>query len=261
MLQTVVFVPSAPLLVSELAGRDASDAEPVRAAALAAVRAAAADTDAWVAIGAGDTSAATSGDRVVGDSFRRFGVDVPVTLDANASGDPGRTPGQAGLPLSMLIAAWFRGQSGIERIQPCVVNPDASPDRCRDVGGRLADSVEQSELRVGVLVVADGSISLSAKAPGGGLRESAVELQRRIDAAIASADVDALASLSVQECAAEGVGGRPAWQVTAELCRDRQFAAAVTYAAAPFGVGYTVATWTPSTSTPTTSTPTTRTTG
>ncbi|MFT4127318.1 MAG: hypothetical protein QM662_13960, partial [Gordonia sp. (in: high G+C Gram-positive bacteria)] len=98
---------------------------------------------------------------------------------------------------------------------------------------------------VGVLVVGDGATALSAQAPGGGLRVSAVAVQERIDAALASADRPALAALDPQVCAAEGVGGRTVWQVAAALVGDRAVAPDLRYAAAPFGVGYTVVTWTP----------------
>ncbi|OPX15641.1 hypothetical protein B1964_08860, partial [Gordonia sp. i37] len=107
---------------------------------------------------------------------------------------------------------------------------------------------------VGLLVVGDGATALSPKAPGGGERASAVRLQKRIDTALECGDLETLADLDAQECDAEGVGGRVAWQVAAAVARASRAHTDVDparldpeclYAAAPFGVGYVVARWTP----------------
>ncbi|MEE3850566.1 hypothetical protein VZC37_09490 [Gordonia sp. LSe1-13] len=242
MLASVVFVPSAPLLVPALAGPDAMDTEPVRAATLAVGRELAGAATTWVAIGARDPASTQVGRA---GTFAAYGVDVPVTLDGAEFRGTG-----PGLPLSMLIAGWVRaeaGTGGVEpvTVEPVTVAPDASPADCAAVGSQLRERVDGDSTPVGVLVVADGSTALSARAPGGGLRPEAVELQQRIDEAIGSADTAALAELTVDDCAAAGVGGRPAWQVAAELCAGRTLNTQVTYRAAPFGVGYVVASWTP----------------
>ncbi|MEE4022835.1 hypothetical protein V1Y59_07080 [Gordonia sp. PKS22-38] len=241
MLASVVFVPSAPLLVPALAGPDAVDTEPVRAATLAAGRELAGAATTWMAVGARDPATTQVGRA---GTLAAYGVDVPVTLDGAETRGTG-----PGLPLSMLIAGWLRAEAGTGdepvTVEPVTVAPDASPADCADVASQLRDRVDQDSTPVGVLVVADGSTALSARAPGGGLRPEAVELQQRIDEAIGSADTAALAALTVDECSEAGVGGRPAWQVAAGLCAGRTLTAQVTYRAAPFGVGYVVATWTP----------------
>ncbi|WP_124707080.1 class III extradiol ring-cleavage dioxygenase family protein [Gordonia insulae] len=245
MLASVVFVPSAPLLLPALAGPQAIDTGPVRAATLAAVHDLADTSTTWIAIGVADSATASrpglGQDVPTAGSFARYGVDVAASLRREtASGDSGRD-----LPLSMLIAGWLRAETEVGTVEPVVMSPDATPAECARIGVDLGARVDAADGRVGVLVVGDGAISLSAKAPGGGLRASAVALQARIDTAISDADTAALAALDADDCAAEGVSGRTPWQVAAQLCRDRPMVAHMHYAQAPFGVGYVVATWTP----------------
>lgn len=260
VLASVVFVPSAPLLVPQLAGPAAVDTAPVRDATVAATTRLAGVTTDWVAIGADDPNSAVAGELPVPrpaeslagtGTFARFGVDVPVRLERGAVTDPGAgtlsatAAGTRPLPLSMLVAAWLRGIAGAARACPVVVAPEAAPAVCADVGRDLAARIDATATPVGVLVVADGATALTPKAPGGGRRDPAVRLQQRIDDAFAAADADALAALDPDACLESGVAGRPAWQVAAALVAGRRLQADVGYASAPFGVGYTVATWTP----------------
>lgn len=277
-----VFVPSAPLLVPELAGPDAVDTRPVREATRSAVRALAASATRWVALGADDAPAVPASgpaaavltdrprcgtDVAVTGTFARFGVDLPVTLDPaveEACAQADAEPVRPRLPLSMLIAAWLREQAGADRVTPVVLDPSASPAQCAAVGDEIAAALSAVSESVGLLVVGDGATALSPKAPGGGERASAVRLQKRIDTALECGDLDTLADLDAQECDAEGVGGRVAWQVAAAVARasgahtdvdparldparldPARLDTECLYAAAPFGVGYVVARWTP----------------
>ncbi|MFW0784783.1 hypothetical protein AAFP35_09690 [Gordonia sp. CPCC 206044] len=240
VLASVVFVPSAPLLVPALSGPAAVETESVREATLGAAAELARVAPRWIAVGASDGDPRDVG---VSGTFAAYGVDHPVSLEVAAPGDP--TTRTGGLPLSMLIAAWLRGESKADSVTPVLVGVDASSDECARIGAELADRIAADPEPIGVLVVGDGAISLSARAPGGGLRDEAVVLQGQVDAAIASADTATLAGLDIDRCAAESVAGRPAWQVAAGLCGDRPMAVDVRYADAPFGVGYTVAVWTP----------------
>ncbi|NDZ92540.1 hypothetical protein G3I13_10065 [Streptomyces sp. SID6673] len=240
MLASVVFVPSAPLLVPALAGGLAVDTDEVRAATRAAGRDLAATASTWIAVGATDTDADQVG---TAGTFRPYGVDVPVFLDAADAG--GRADDTRGLPLSLLIAGWLRAEAGADVVTPVPVAPGETPARCAQLGAELAGRVDGESEPIGVLVVGDGAISLSPRAPGGGLRETGVRLQQIIDDALGTADVAALAGLDPEVCAAEGVGGRPVWQVAAALCAGRRMHGELRYARAPFGVGYVVAVWTP----------------
>ncbi|MGC4932701.1 hypothetical protein ACLQ3C_03335 [Gordonia sp. DT30] len=248
MFSCAVFVPTAPLLVPELAGPDAHDTVPVRAAALAAASELAKRASRWVVIGADDGVSSADADLSSGaagvaatGTFARFGVDVRVAFEESRI--PRAATATARMPLSMLIGAWLRGQAGAVHASAVVVNPAASAGDCADLGARLAAAVTESDESIGVLVVGDGATALSPKAPGGGLRESAVRLQERIDAALANADLGVLGSLDADECRAEGVSGRAAWQVSAALVADIPVRAECLYADAPFGVGYVVARW------------------
>ncbi|MBD0861363.1 hypothetical protein IA539_09065 [Gordonia sp. zg691] len=245
MLVAVVFVPSAPLLVPELAGPAASDTDAVRAATLDTVGRAASDgIDRWVAVGTADAAA----DRVAGGrvcepaagSFARFGVDVGVSLAGE------RPRGAAGrMSLSMLIAAWLDERLSMGPMSAFSVGAATPPAECAALGSALGAELDAAGERIGVLVVGDGATALTDKAPGGGRRDSAVALNDTIVAAIGAADTDALAALDPCACDAEGVGGRVAWQVAAAIAGHRAVTASTIYSAAPFGVGYVVATWIP----------------
>ncbi|MGB3603954.1 hypothetical protein [Gordonia sp. (in: high G+C Gram-positive bacteria)] len=242
MLALVAIVPSAPLLVPELAGPAAVEAEAVRGAVREVADQLASAASSWIAVGAADLAGGARGsiDYSGTGEFGAYGVSVPVNL-----GKKGESTGSQPLPLSMLIACWIRGEVAQDiSITPFVVDPEASPAECAARGRELAALLSATPEPVGVLVVADGSTALSSSAPGGGLRESAVELQQMIDTAIAAADCEAITELDPSACAVEGVGGRAAWQTAAAACTT-PLAAKVDYCAAPFGVGYTVATWTP----------------
>ncbi|MFT4044681.1 MAG: hypothetical protein QM673_16095 [Gordonia sp. (in: high G+C Gram-positive bacteria)] len=268
MLASVVFVPSAPLLVPQLAGPAAFDTVDVRVATLAAGGDLAARAPRWFAVGATDPPHRGVGNRspaqaalVRTGSFARFGIDVPVGLDAPERADRDIAPPVADsvapdcvapdsvapsvMPLSMLIAAWLRAQTGAVRVDPVLIAPDTPTAECLTAGRELRRRIEEAAEPVGVLVVGDGAIALTATAPGGGVRESAVAVQQHIVEAIAAADTRSVAELDVDQCRAEGVAGRAAWQVAAGLVADTPVRADVRYADAPFGVGYIVASWTP----------------
>ncbi|MGB3485101.1 MAG: hypothetical protein WBB07_23125, partial [Mycobacterium sp.] len=97
MLVAVAIVPSAPVLVPELAGAAAEVTE-LREAVLSA---AAALPDRWIAVGV-DNRDTVWGPPAAG-TFAGYGVDVGVALSPH----PDRS---AQLPLSALITGWIRGQ-------------------------------------------------------------------------------------------------------------------------------------------------------
>lgn len=91
-----------------------------------------------------------------------------------------------------------------------------------------------------LLVVADGTAKRTAKAPGH-LDERAGAFDEAVVAALGSGDPAALAGLDAALAAELWVQGLPAWQAVAAL--PGPWAGAVSYADAPYGVGYVVATW------------------
>ena len=226
MLTAIALTPSAPVLVPELAGA-AAEASPVRNAAIAA---AAALPDRWIAIGAGPADEVCSGVR---GSFAGYGADVAVALDPQAP------PGVTALPLCALIAGWLRGRA----------NPGASVDvrvfsagldatAALHCGRRLRTEIDRDNRPVGVLVVADGANTLTQAAPGG-FDPQAESVQAALDDALAAADTAALAALP------DGIVGGVAYRVLAGLAESSPWSAQEMYRGAPYGVGYFAGVWRP----------------
>jgi hypothetical protein len=91
-----------------------------------------------------------------------------------------------------------------------------------------------------LLVIADGSNTRSAKAPGAFNPEGEL-FDAAVAAAIGSGDPSTLETLRAPEgIDAQGV---PAWRDVARLAAGRTYAANLMATLAPFGVGYLVATW------------------
>ncbi len=230
VLTTVVFVPTPPLLVPELAGAAAAAAtQLLRDGCLQAVRVLAEQPCSWTAIAANVADTHLGPDTA--GSSRSFGAHVPVAFSPKGLDRTGTE-----LPLPALIAAWLRGHAARDAtIQMDLYAYDTSPERCRELGRELADGPRQ-----GLLVLGDGCTTLSAKAPGA-FDERAAGLQSRIDQALANADTRTLGRLDAQLCADLGVSGRVPWQIAAAVGGDWQGRSV--YAGAPYGVGYQVAVW------------------
>lgn len=222
MLGALAIMPSAPVLVPELAG-SAPEAAELRAAALAA---AGSLPSRWVALGAG--SDGTYGPGGAG-SFAGFGADVAVRLSPGAAGP-------ADLPLCALVAGWVRGQ--LRPDSEVVVHAYTDPGAALAGGRRLRAQIEQSPEPIGVLVLADGANTVTAAAPGGH-HPADVGIQRALDDALAGGDVAALVGLPPQ------VVGRAAFAALAGLAGDRPRIATQLYRDAPYGVGYFVGVWEP----------------
>jgi len=244
VLAQVAVIPGAPLLVPELTGPGAVEAEPVRAAAGAAITALAAACDRWIVLCAADAPCPPGADSPRSGDFGRFGCAVPVTLPGRAPLPLPAGPVVAEMPAGVLVAGWLAQRTAHPpaRLQPRLIAPDAPGPDCAAFGARLADELRSVPDPLGVLVVADGATALSPSAPGGGERERAWALQRRLDAAVAAGDPAALAGLETEACRAEGLVAAP-WHALAALCGDRPDRVEVHYTGAPFGVGYTVASW------------------
>ena len=224
VLVAIVIVPSAPVLVPELAGAAAAETADLREAVLTA---AAVLPDRWTAIGAGATDALW-GPQAAG-TFAGFGVDVAVGLSPQADR---RTE----LALCALITGWIRGQ-----VRPGAhadVHSFASADDAPARGRALRAAIDADPEPIGVLVVADGCNTLTAAAPGGHDPDSEA-VQAALDDALAAGDTAALGALPA------GVVGRAAFAVLAGLAGPAAHEATELYRGAPFGVGYAVDLWRP----------------
>lgn len=210
-------------MVPELGGSAAAELTDLTSA----VRAAAATLPShWVAIGVGRQDQCVTSDAV--GTFAGYGVDLPVTLRPGVRGPVGD------LPLCALITGWLRAQANPSAIAEVrVFADDLTPEAAVQRGRELRD--ELAGRAAGVLVVADGAHTLTAAAPGGYDPDS-VAVQQHWDDALATGDVDAVAT-------SDGVLGRVAYQVLAGFAGSDPSAAEL-YRGAPYGVGYFVGTWT-----------------
>ena len=157
MLSAIAIIPSAPVLVPELAGAAADEVAELRAAMVAA---AATLPPRWIAVGVG-ASDGVVGPEAVG-TFAGFGVDVPVRLSPQATGRP------VELPLCALIAGWIRAQAQPDAAVQVRVFADSHDSATAvDLGRQLRNEIDQSTEPTGVLVVADGANTLTPSAPGG----------------------------------------------------------------------------------------------
>ena len=228
MLSAIALLPSAPVMVPELATGATSELGDLAAA----VSTAAAELpDRWFVVGVG------AADNVIGPgavgTFAGYGVDVGVTLSPHGRGEP------RPLPLCALIAGWVRTTSApTASAEVWVYAADHGVDAALARGRALRAEVDALSEPVGVLVVADGANTLVASAPGGYDPDS-LPVQAALDDTLAAGDASALTRLP------DGIVGRVAYQVLAGLIGPSASSARELYRGAPFGVGYFVGVWTP----------------
>lgn len=210
----------------ELAGAAAAEVAELRAAA---VEAAAALPDRWIAIGAATIDTVVDPQAV--GTFAGYGVDVPVALAPAAAGPV------AELPLCALMAGWVRAQAAPHAaVQARAYSAGHEVDVALACGRALRAEIDASVEPVGVLVVADGANTLTPSAPGG-YDPDAVTAQQALDDALAAGDVTTLAQLP------DTIVGRVAYQVLAGL--GAPTVARELYRGAPYGVGYFAGIWRP----------------
>ncbi|MCV7228870.1 hypothetical protein [Mycolicibacterium komossense] len=224
MLTAVAIIPSAPVLVPELAGAAAEVAD-LRAAVL---RAAASLPQRWLAVGVGAPGVRVGPDAA--GTFAGFGVDVPVALSP-------RSREATQLPLCALITGWVRGQvqpGAVAQVRCYAAGDPAATEAGRALRAELDAGLEP----VGVLIVADGCHTLTPSAPGG-YEPANVAVQDDLDNALGRGDVSALTALPA------AVVGRAAFGVLAGLTATAPPSAAEFYRGAPYGVGYFAGVWLP----------------
>jgi hypothetical protein len=227
VLSAIAIVPSAPVMVPELAVSAATELADLRQAVFAV---ASALPSRWTAVGVGRVDMIV-GPRQAG-TFAGYGVDLSVALSADAVDAPGE------LPLCALVTGWVRGQVNPEAVAEVrVFSDDHDPDAAADRGRRLRAEIDDTDDPIGVLIVADGVHTLTPPAPGGYDPDS-IPVQAALDDALAGGDTAALARLPRQ------VVGRVAYQVLAGLA-GRPRSADELYRGAPYGVGYFAGVWLP----------------
>ncbi|WP_176444064.1 class III extradiol dioxygenase subunit B-like domain-containing protein [Rhodococcoides kyotonense] len=238
MFRAVALVPSPPLLVPELTGGGAPETDAVRDAALDAARRLGRAASKWMAIGVGDASSTVMPN--TRGTFQGYGVDVEARLSRDAAQFDPR------MPLAALIAAWLRDRTAPDAVvEARIIAADTDTSSCLSLGRELRHHLDASDEEWGLLVVADGAITLTPKAPGS-FDDRSPDVQDTIDDALAAADVGFLGEIDRGLCSALGVGGAAAWQVLAGVVEGERLKPTELYRGAPLGVGYFVGIWEPS---------------
>ena len=181
-------------------------------------------------LGAGPESAAHS--PLCRGSLAGYGLAQEIQLGALGCGD-------LDLPLSLTIGAWLvrevlGPQSGARGFS---VGPDFAHHR---LAGELLAIAERDE--IALLVMGDGSARRSTTAPGY-LDERAAGFDAAVAAALAAGDPAALLALDPALGAELLAAGVAPWQAAARLLDGGRYRATLSYDAAPYGVGYFVASW------------------
>ncbi|MCW2599086.1 MAG: hypothetical protein JWM02_915 [Frankiales bacterium] len=212
MVLALAFVPSPPLLLDALGGGSGE----LRSACLQAI------------------SVLDSAERVVVLGAAPSDGWVTGHIDATPYGAPG-TPAADPLPLALAVGSTLMG------------------DRPHHLYGVAGGLVPDLGGRTGLLVVGDGSARRTEKAPGH-FDERAESFDRQIENAFAAGDPDLLAALDRELAEDLMVGGLTSWRAAASAARHQMgpggcaplgWSGQVHLAAAPYGVGYFVASWTP----------------
>jgi hypothetical protein len=233
VLVTAAFVPSALVLVPDVAAGAAHELDDLREACDAVVEELLdADLDLLIVLGSAPRSGPYPADAA--GSFAPYGVAVAVGGE-----------GAVELPLSLTVGCWF-----LERCDwtgetlAFGVAADEASERCAALGAGLAERAA----RVGLLVIGDGSATRTPKAPGS-FDERAEGFDAAIDEALQDPMGDGLAGLDSLLAAELMVDGRAAWQVAAGMAAastSRTWDARLLRTEAPYGVHYAVASWTSS---------------
>ena len=113
MLAAIALIPSAPIVVPELAGAAADEVADLRAAVLTA---AAVLPPRWITIGVGPTDAVIPPSAA--GTFAGYGAEIPVRLSAQADGPV------TALPLPALIAGWVRARVNTDAVAEVRVYAD-----------------------------------------------------------------------------------------------------------------------------------------
>jgi hypothetical protein len=238
VLTMVAVLPEAPLLVPELATGASAGTRQLRGAVVAAAARLAGAARRWIAVGSDPAGRRTVGPQVRG-SFRGFGVDVEVALGPTARG-----PADPCLPLPLLIAGWVAAGAAVS-VRGELLPPDASGPECAALGAAIAAECSSDPEPVGLLALGDGAAVGVGRDPRFvGLGCDAAGFDATVAAALRAADVAALAGLDLALAESLHATGRAPWQVLA-AATGPGWHGDLLHSAAPHGVTYHVAVWTP----------------
>ncbi|MFD5556000.1 class III extradiol dioxygenase subunit B-like domain-containing protein [Streptomyces sp. NPDC127068] len=238
MLVAAAVCPCPPLLVPEVASGAAPELDGLRAACDEALRdVLAARPDLVVAVGPAEGHDQIGYPQGARGTFRSFGVPLDVSL-GRAEPDAA-VPGPS-LPVSLAVGAWLLDRVGwTGPVRGLAAGSDRDRRANHGDGARTAGAAD----RVALLVLGDGSARRSLKAPG-----YLDERAERVDADLARAlgrtdDGTFLPSLDADLARDLMISGRSPWQVLDGAADGARLSGRLLYEAAPYGVGYFVASW------------------
>lgn len=222
MIHAVAFCPHPPLLVPLVAQGAAPELDELRAACRTAIGRVAGLGRELLVIGSGDRwqqHGATARGSLAG-----YGVSLEIPLGSDE-------PGPVELPLSLTIGAWLLRET---------LGPDCGATGL-SVGEHDAGAVPGAAAPTALLVMGDGSARRSASAPGY-LDARAAGFDAQLVRALHGGAREAL-QVDVQ-LGDELLAAAPrAWSAARPLLDGALYRAELLYDAAPYGVGYFVATW------------------
>ncbi|RII09469.1 hypothetical protein DSC45_30790 [Streptomyces sp. YIM 130001] len=247
MLVSAAVCPCPPLLVPEVAVGAAPELDELRAACSDAIAVLAASRpDRLVVTGPAEQRARGPYAQGSPGSFRGFGVGLEVRLGSPGThgGEESQVLGAGGqqreLPASLAVGAWLLAQAGwaAAPLEGLGVGEPLAAERCIETGRRIAEAAP----RVALLTLGDASACRTLKAPGY-YDERAAGFDATVAEALRTADTPALADLDTELAADLQAVGRAPWQVLAGAADGADLHGELLYDAAPYGVGYLVATW------------------
>lgn len=221
-VSAVAFVPSAPLLVPEVAAGSASLDDTIRSASVEAVRRASGGCDEVVVVAATDRAGAWDANAAA--DFSGFGL---------APGRGGRPVGGDALPWPLGVGSWLVDAAGWTGQRRYV--------GLGDEGGPAALAV--AEGAIAIVAVGDGSACRTEKAPGY-LDPRAEPFDEAVAAALATGDLAGLAAVDPALGAELLCAGLRPWRCVTTALADRSVAQSKLLAhVAPYGVAYFAAVW------------------
>jgi hypothetical protein len=223
-----------------MAGRAAGELAELRDACAAAIDTVyAAAPDLVLIVGAGDDTSERAASAI--GTFGGYGYPLAVRLGGGTVDVADAAA--ATLPLSLTVGAWLLRD---RPLAPPRLGQTIAADAPVDAAVMLGSAIAERSVRIGLVIMGDGSARHGPQAPGYDDPRAAT-FDSAVTAALAGADTAVLLALDVDRARDLLVAGRPAWQVLAGAVRASggTWAGSVTYAAAPYGVQYTVATWRP----------------
>jgi hypothetical protein len=219
----VAFCPQPPLLLPAVAAAPDASLRALRAAVSTAVQRVLAGSPDVVVVAGQGADGVRFGPGDAGD-LRGYGLDLEIPFSGWAR------PGGRRVPLPHLLGAWLLDRAGYAGLRLGVGT--------EDLGTALSDVPGP----VGVLAMGDGSARRSEKAPGH-LDPAAGPFDAVVARALATGDTATLAALDPAAGDRLLAAGVPVWRAVGAALDGLPVEAELLHDAAPFGVGYLVATW------------------